>query len=134
MSGHSGHGEKLSRKQGAAISALLSHGTLTQAAQAVGINEKTLRHWMRAPEFKEAFHQARADLLQQSLGFVAEGLVHGALVLRQILRDPEAGASAKVAAVRLLYDLAFRDRDLEHLEARLSVLEAAHAPGKAEHA
>ncbi len=122
-----GHGEKKSRKQDAAISALLSRGTIGEAAQAVGIDEKTLRRWMADPEFRAAFHQARAEVLQHSLGFVAEGLVHGALVLRQILRDPEAGASAKVAAVRLLYDLAFKDRELESLEGRLAALEGALA-------
>lgn len=77
-----GHGDKKRRKQDAAISALLSQGTIKQAAQVVGIDEKTLRRWMREPEFKEAFHNTRADVLQQSLGIVAEGLVQGALVLR----------------------------------------------------
>jgi transposase-like protein len=128
-----GHGEKKSRKQDAAVAALLTHGTIGQAAQAVGIDETTLRRWLKDPAFQQVYSQARADLLQDSLGHVAEGLVHGALVLRRVLQDAEAGASAKVAAVRLLYDLAFKDRELEAFETRLAALEAALAYGKEEH-
>jgi hypothetical protein len=128
-----GHGEKKSRKQDAAVAALLTQGTIRQAAQAVGIDETTLRRWLKDPAFQQVYYQARADLLQHSLGHVAEGLVHGALVLRRVLQDAEAGASAKVAAVRLLYDLAFKDRELEAFETRLAALEAALAYGKEEH-
>ncbi len=38
-----GHGEKLTRKQDAAIGALLSHPTISAAAQSVGLGEATLR-------------------------------------------------------------------------------------------
>ena len=38
----SGHGEKLTRKQEAAIAALLLQPTITAAAAAVGIGEATL--------------------------------------------------------------------------------------------
>ena len=39
----SGHGEKLTRKQDAAIGALLSQSTISAAAESVGIGEATLR-------------------------------------------------------------------------------------------
>ena len=42
-----GHGEKLSRKQEALISALLLAPTLAEAAQAAGIHEATAWRWLR---------------------------------------------------------------------------------------
>jgi len=45
-----GHGEKLTRKQDAAIGALLSKPTITGAAGAVGVGEATLRRWLKEPE------------------------------------------------------------------------------------
>src|SRR4030095_6708793 len=109
-----GHGEKMTRRWEQAIISLLTHVTIGQAAKAAKVNEATLRRWMREPAFKEAYHNARADLLQQALGHAAEGLVEAALVLRQILRNQDAPASAQVAAAKALFDLSFRDRDIEH--------------------
>jgi hypothetical protein len=129
-----GHGEKMTRRWEQAIISLLTHVTIGQAAKAAKVNEATLRRWMREPAFKEAYHNARADLLQQALGHAAEGLVEAALVLRQILCNQDAPASARVAAAKALFDLSFKDRDIEHLEARLAVLEAAHTHGRANHA
>ena len=129
-----GHGEKMTRRWEQAIISLLTHATIGQAAKAAKVNEATLRRWMREPQFREAYHNARADLLQQALGHAAEGLVEAALVLRHILRNQDAPASARVAAAKALFDLALKDRDLEDLEARLAVLEAAHAREKSHHA
>src|SRR5262245_19804227 len=42
-----GHGEKLSRLQERAVSALLSHSTLKAAARAVHVNPKTLSEWLK---------------------------------------------------------------------------------------
>ena len=119
-----GHGEKQTRRQEQAIAALLTEDSLIKAAAVIGVNESTLRHWLRTPTFRTAYRQAREDVLQHALGAVSEGLGQGVTVLRQILRDGESPASARVAAVRLLFDLTFKDRELENLEARLAELEA----------
>jgi hypothetical protein len=117
-----GHGEKMTRRWEQAIISLLTHATIGQAAKAAKLNEATLRRWMREPKFKEAFHNARADVLQQALGHAAEGLVEAALVLRQILRNQDAPASARVAAARTLFDLALKDREVENLEQQMQAL------------
>ena len=119
-----GHGEKFERKWEQAIAALLSQGTILQAATAAGVDESSLRRWLKDAAFKAAYHQARADLLQHSLGHIAAGLTAAALVLRGILIDKEASASSKVAAARTLFEMAMKDRELEALEARLAAVEA----------
>ena len=54
----SGHGEKLTRKQDAAIGALLSQPTISAAAQSVGLGEATLRRWLKDPGFLAAYRSA----------------------------------------------------------------------------
>ena len=45
MSREPGQGEQLTRTQERAIGALLEHGTIGEAASAVGVSERTLHCW-----------------------------------------------------------------------------------------
>jgi hypothetical protein len=60
-----GHGQKLTRKQETAIAALLTAGTLDQAAGQAGIAPSTLKRWMALPGFKRAYADARAGVLER---------------------------------------------------------------------
>jgi hypothetical protein len=62
-----GHGERLSRKQEVAIVALLEQDTVEKAAQAVGVNEKTLRNWQKRPDFVAAFRAARRNIVEGAI-------------------------------------------------------------------
>jgi hypothetical protein len=62
-----GHGEKLSRKREKAIAALLTEPTIAQAAKAAGIGEKTLRRWLKSPEFSLAYDAARRELIDVAM-------------------------------------------------------------------
>jgi hypothetical protein len=54
-----GHGEKLSRKQEALISALLLAPTLADAAHTAGIGEVTAWRWLKDSTFQDAYREAR---------------------------------------------------------------------------
>lgn len=54
-----GHGEKLSRKQEAAVAALLTESTLCRAAERARVGEVTLWRWLKEPGFKAAYREAR---------------------------------------------------------------------------
>jgi hypothetical protein len=45
MSREPGQGEQLTRTQERTLAALLEHGTIGEAAAAVGVSERTLHHW-----------------------------------------------------------------------------------------
>jgi hypothetical protein len=122
MAGH-GHGQKLSRHQEALIAHLLTCPPIAQAAKASGISEATAGRWLKEPAFLQAYQDARSQLLRHGVAHVAQGLVHGALVLRSILQS-DAPPAAKIAAIRLMYDIVMRDREQESLEVRLAQLEA----------
>ena len=77
-----GHGQKLGRKQEAAIAALLSQRTVEDAARVAGIGARTLFRWLELAEFREAYLQARrlafgqaSARLQQATGGAVSVLV-----------------------------------------------------------
>jgi hypothetical protein len=55
---------ELSARQVNAIVALLSRTTLKAAADAVGVNERTLRRWLEEPRFAAVYRSARSDALR----------------------------------------------------------------------
>ena len=120
-----GHGEKLERRWEQTIAALLSQSTIAGAAKQAGVDVTTLYRWLKDQDFYYAFYKARNDLLQHALGHIAEGLVAAATVLREILVDPDASATAKVSAAKALFDLAQKDKEQASLEARVAALEEA---------
>ena len=105
-----GHGEKLSRKQDMAISALLIHGTILDAAAAVGINEKTLRTWLALPAFREAYHAARREVVSCAVLKLQNAATEAVDTLQASL-----GAEAenvRVSAAKTILDLCFRGTDV----------------------
>ena len=58
-----GHGNKWTRRQEAAIVALLSEPTVAEAAAKAGIGERTLHSWMREPGFARRYREARHKLV-----------------------------------------------------------------------
>jgi hypothetical protein len=56
-----GHGAKFGRKKEEAIAALLTQRNVEGAARAAGIVTQTLVRWMKVPEFRTAYRQARRE-------------------------------------------------------------------------
>ena len=61
-----GHGEKRSRKEEAAISALLTESGIAAAAKKADVSESTLRRWLQDSDFAERCRSARRQVLEQS--------------------------------------------------------------------
>lgn len=118
-----GHGEKLSRKQEAAVAALLSEPTIGAAAVRVMVSERTLRTWMSLPAFRDAFAAARRRLLDDALGALQKAAGSAVATLDAIARDGAAPSPARVSASRALLEFTFKGSELLETNARLSVLE-----------
>jgi hypothetical protein len=118
-----GHGEKLGRKKEQAIAALLSHRGLEEAAKAVGIGVTTLRRWMRLPEFRAEYLQARRDVLSQAHARIQQNSGAAASVLLKLMADPTTPASVRARASQSILELAHKSLEQDDLEVRLSRLE-----------
>ena len=125
----SGHGNKLNRKQEQGISALLLQPTLVDAATAIGVDERTLRRWLRehAP-FQAAYREARRQVVQHAVVQVQHAAATAVHTLLGVMQDANAPASARVSAAKAILETAVKAVELEALEARIAALEAQGPP------
>lgn len=118
----------LKPKQVAAISAMLAYPTLREAAEASGTPESTLFRWLNDPDFKAAYDQARARLLEGALAALQAASTEAVFVLRSIMNDGAAPAGVRVRAAASIIELGLRARGELETEERLRQLEAALQP------
>ena len=121
----SGHGEKLSRKQEQGIRALLLQPTLVDAATTIGVDERTLRRWLRDDAvFQMAYREARRAVVQHAIVQVQRATGEAVETLRSVMQDAEAPASARVSAAKAILETAVKGVEIEDLEVRIAALEA----------
>lgn len=128
----SGHGEKLSRKQEAAIIALLTTGTIGEAAQVAGVGVATMGRWLKAPAFAEAYRSARREALSLATSRLQKVAGEAVDSLAAVMNDQASPASARVSAARSVLDLAYKAQEQQDFEDRLSALEARQEKEKCE--
>jgi len=119
-----GHGERLSKKQEQAISALLSKPTLDEAAKEVGVNPVTLTRWMKISAFHDAYAAARREVVSHAIASVQNATGEAVETLRAVMRDADAPAGSRVAAAKTVLETAMKGIEQEDIMARLTVLEA----------
>jgi phage terminase small subunit len=114
---------KLTRKQEALISALLTAPSLAAAAQQAGLSEVTAWRWLKDATFQAAYREARRAVVQHAIAQVQQATGEAVETLRAVMQDADAPASAKVSAAKTILDTAVKAVELEDLEARIAALE-----------
>jgi hypothetical protein len=101
--------------------ALAGGQTLRAAAEAAKIAERTATRRMADPAFRQRVTELRGDMVQRSLGRMAEGMSEAADVLRQLLAA--RSESVRLGAARSLLELGVKLRESVELEERMRALE-----------
>ena len=101
--------------------AVASGQTLRDAAQTAGVGERTATRRMADADFRARVAQLRADMVQRSLGRLADGMGAAADKLRLLLAA--ASESVQLGASRSLIELGVKLRESTELEERLADLE-----------
>lgn len=118
--------DRLTTRQQAAISALLTAPTITAAAETIGAGEKTIRRWLAEPAFRSALADAEGALI--------DGAVRRLLALQADALDALGDVLAtgtpaqRLRAASIVLDSMMRLRELRTIEYRLAALEAAYLP------
>jgi hypothetical protein len=105
-----GNGEKITRHQELAISALIQHSTISSAAKAIGISEATLRRWKKLPGFAVAYSKARRELVTDTIAMLQRAGHAAMATLVTIMTSATASASARAGAARTILELGLRER------------------------
>ena len=120
---NTGHGEKQTRLREQAIAALLECNSITAAAKQVGVAEKSLRTWLKDPDFSAEYRDARRALVTQAGDRLAKSCQEAVTTLNDIMQHSENDAP-RVTAARAILDYAYRSVEIDDLAARLERLEA----------
>jgi len=114
---------KLTQKQEQFIVALMSSPTLEAAAKQTGINPVTAWRWMKLPAFQAAYLASKRDLVQHSITLLQKFSTTAVSTLAQVMTDAKAPASSRVAAAKVVLEMALRGVELEDLAVRIHALE-----------
>jgi hypothetical protein len=117
-----GHGAKFGRKKEAAIAALLTAKNYEEAARATGIGLKTLKRWLREPEFIEEFRRARWEVVEQAYARAQQSTGAATTVLQKVMVDSATPPSSRIRAALGLFGIA-RDALNLDLDTRMAALE-----------
>lgn len=120
---------ELTPKQEKAIIALLNEQTVTKAAEAAGIGQRTLYRWLDRPAFSKAYHKARRAAFSQAIGLTQRYAPLAVNTLAKVMGDPDAPSSSKVSAATALLRFGREGIELDELAARVEALEQASSRG-----
>jgi hypothetical protein len=118
-------GRGRSRADDLLVATLAGGATVEAAAALCEVSERTIYRRLKDPAFKARVAQARADLVERSLGHLSLGAVDAAVTLRNLLEAEDN--RVKLGAARAILELGLKVRDSVEIEARLRTLEEQQA-------
>lgn len=110
------------------VAALAAGQSYADAAAAAGVSKRTARRRMTESDFRAEVDALRADMFARAVGRMAGLVDEAAETLRDVMRDPEAPAGARVSAARAVLQLGADLRERLELVERIEALEAATVP------
>ena len=124
MAGSNGNGIGPEKRK--ALDVLLATGNVTDAAEAAGVHDRTLRRWLATdPAFMAALYEAQGQALDSvtaALVYTSRGAVE---LLRQTIDNPDAKLALRMKAAQLVLDACLRWHELRSLTQRVESLEEA---------
>lgn len=112
-------------RQAKALRALFTEPTQEAAARAAGISSKTLREYMKAPEFRTAYNERVTAQLGEATGQARQGLSSALAVLRKIMENPASEDRDRISAASKSIDAALRLIEKLDQQVKLEELEKA---------
>jgi uncharacterized protein (DUF2267 family) len=116
---------KLVNRKEAAIQALLTARSIEDAARIASVPLRTLRRWLKEPEFAAAYREAQREVYAQQTARMQQMCGAAVTTLGKIMVDPAAPASTRVRAAQAILEGTARAIEHEDVEARLAALERA---------
>ncbi len=98
----------MTHKKEKLLAALLTSRTKKEAAKAAGISERTMRTYFDDPEFRAAYKQAAAGIMDSATRQLQQNLTAAIDRLGKIVEDDEESSITQVSAARTLLDYALR--------------------------
>lgn len=117
-----GHGAKSPAIRERVLVALLCGQSIASAAQAAGINPRTVRTWMTHGAFRRRFDEGRRAGFRHAMDRV-ETLADSAVGVLGDLLGPTVTGNTRLAAARTIIDAGLRRTEIDDVTMRLDDLE-----------
>jgi hypothetical protein len=114
---------ELTAKQELALSAVIAHRSLKEAAEAAGISETTLWRYMKDEAFSRRLSDARRDAVNHAAIRLQQASSDAVSVLHELMTKTDAPASARTTAARTVLDYSFRVVEMGEMKRRIRELE-----------
>ncbi len=114
---------KFSPKKEKALLSLLEGANVSEAAAKVGVHERTIRRWLKEPEFQKRLNQTRLDLYSEALESLRDASSKAVKRLSELLDSGSEKTALKAAELIINFSLKI-NLEQEH-ERRLEELEEA---------
>lgn len=115
--------DELKPKQQQAIAAILSSGSITEAANQAGLNERTIYRWMTQDDFRAALYSEEDRVIDIAIRRLLNLSDKAINTFEELLGKEAANDNVKLRAAQLVIDNLIRLRELQTIDARLSELE-----------
>ncbi len=112
-------------KKEKALAALLTHSTRKEAATAAGVSSRTLRGYFEDPEFAERYRAAFGGMVEDATRQAQQAIAPALSTLREIMRDTDAQATARIQASRSILEYAVKLGEQLDVLTRMAELERA---------
>ena len=106
-----------------AIIALMECGTVSGAAEALGVSRQTLWRWSKEPAFQAQLLEAKREANSAGLARLQNNLAGAVQTLEEIMRDPQLFAGARVHAAKAVLYGSIKAREIEDMEVRIKAVE-----------
>ncbi|MBS0937354.1 hypothetical protein [Lactiplantibacillus plantarum] len=117
--------KQLTNKQTKLIEAMLTEPTFEASYRKAGVSKATALKYRREPSFKQAYHEAKRQVMEQVTTKLQEKATEAVNVLNEIMNDKEAPASSRIQSARIIIDTAYKGVELDDLAERIDELETA---------
>lgn len=107
------------------IAALLSNGTIKQAAAAAGLSERALYDRMAAADFQTLYKNAKADIIREAVIKLNSNLQAAIDTAAEIMTDSDVNPATRLQAAQTILNNAAKFTQRLH-ETDALVLEQAH--------
>ncbi len=95
----------------------------TAAARSIGIAVKTLRIWLKVPEFHRSYLEARREVVSQANARIQQNSGFAASTLLKMMVSQDVPASVRIRAALAVMQLSQKSLQDEDLEIRLAAVE-----------
>lgn len=84
------------------IAAILQHGTLKEAAQAVGITTRAIYDRMESREFRSLYMSAKDDIIRGAVFSINQKLAQAVETVAEIMQDTETNPAVRLQAAQTI--------------------------------